>query len=156
MYTIPKRTHAPTMKRDFIDNRSGGGNTAPMTNKELVERALAGLLETGDVDTLGQFLGDDFVHRRPGLDAATKGEWLAAVRAALVPLAGMRVDIHHVLADGDHVVVHSRRRLPGPGPEITVVDIWRLADGRIVEGWEVIEPTAQSLKNLTWWAPHRP
>lgn len=145
------------MKSEFIDNRSGRGNTASMTteNKSIVQRALAGLIETGDVDALAQFLSDDFVHHRPGPTTSTKGEWLAAVRAALVPLAGMQVEIHQVLADGDHVVVYSRRWLADAGPEIAVVDIWRIDDGLIAEGWEIIEPVAQVAANLVWWESSR-
>ncbi len=144
------------MKCEFIDNRAAAANTAFMTveNKGLVQNALAVLLETGDVDALARFLSDDFVHHRP--DATRSGpEWLAAVRAALVPLAGMRVEILQVLADGEHVVVHSRRRLPGGGPEIVVVDIWRIAGGLIAEGWEIIEPAARAAANLVWWEPAR-
>ena len=143
------------MKSEFIDNRSGRGNTASMTtdNKSIVQRALAGLIETGDVDALAPSLSDDFVHHRPGSVTSTKAEWLAAVRAALVPLAGMRVEIHQVLADGDHVVMHSRRWLPGGGPEIAVVDFWRVDDGLITEGCEIIEPVAQVAANLAWWEP---
>ncbi|WP_238007224.1 nuclear transport factor 2 family protein [Dactylosporangium sp. AC04546] len=125
-------------------------------NKNIVQRALAGLLETGDVDALGSYLRDDFVHHRPGAMTSTKTEWLAAVRAALVPLAGMQVEIHQILADGDHVVVYSRRWLPDGGPQIVVVDIWRIDDGLIAEGWEIIEPVAQVAANLAWWAPAQP
>jgi predicted SnoaL-like aldol condensation-catalyzing enzyme len=141
------------MKSEFIDNRNGRGNTASMTteNKNIVQRALAGLIETRDADALAPFLSDDIVHHRPGSTTSTKVEWLANVRAALVPLAGMQVEIHQVLADGDHVVVYSRRWLPDAGPEIAVVDIWRLDDGLIAEGWEIIEPVAQVAANLVWW-----
>lgn len=143
------------MKSDFIDNRSSRGNTASVTteNKRIVQQALAGLIETGDVDALAQFLSDGFVHHRPGSTTSTKREWLAAVRAALVSLVGMQVEIHQVLADGDHVVVYSRRRLPDAGREIAVVDIWRIDDGLIAEGWEIIEPTTQVAANLVWWEP---
>ncbi|MFF5258014.1 nuclear transport factor 2 family protein [Actinomadura viridis] len=122
-------------------------------NKNIVQRALAALIETGDVDALASVLSDEFVHHRPDSTSSTKAEWLAAVRTSLVPLAGMRVEIHHVLADGDHVVMYSRRRLPGEGPEIAVVDIWRLDDGQIAEAWEIIEPVAQAAANLVWWEP---
>ncbi|OLT30428.1 hypothetical protein BJF79_39050 [Actinomadura sp. CNU-125] len=122
-------------------------------NKSIVERALAELIGTGDVDALGRFLSDDFVHHRPDSTSKTKKEWLAAVGAALVPLAGMQVEVEHVLADGDHVVMHSRRRLPDGGPEIVVVDVWRVDGGLIAEGWEIIEPVAQAAANLTWWEP---
>ncbi|MEU7932258.1 nuclear transport factor 2 family protein [Micromonospora echinofusca] len=120
-------------------------------NKSIVRQALTGLIETGDVNALARFLSDDFVHHRPGASTSTREEWLAAVSAALAPLAGMQVEIHQMLADGDHVVVYSRRWLPDAGPEIAVVDIWRIDDGLIAEGWEIIEPTAQVAANLVWW-----
>lgn len=125
------------------------------TNKDIVQRALAGLVATGDVDALAALLSDDFVHHRPDSTTSTRTEWLAAVRTALVPLAGMRVEIRHVLADADHVVLHSRRWLPDGGPEITVVDIWRLDGGLITEAWEIIEPTAEAAGHLAWWRTDR-
>ncbi|NUP05565.1 MAG: SnoaL-like domain-containing protein [Polyangiaceae bacterium] len=118
-------------------------------NKDIVQRALSALLGTRNVDALTPFMTEDFVHHRP--DARrTKSEWLAAVQAALVPLAGMDVAIQHLVADGDHVVMHSRRRLPA-GPEIVVVDIFRLEAGRIAEAWEVIEPAVDATANFKWW-----
>jgi predicted SnoaL-like aldol condensation-catalyzing enzyme len=144
------------MKWHFIDSGSDAGKTPFMTteNKSIVQRALAGLIETGDVDALARFLSADFVHHRPDSTRSTRAEWLAAVRAALAPTAGMQVEILHLLADGDRVVVHSRRRLPDPGPEIVVVDVWRIEGGLIAEGWEIIEPVSHAPANLTWWAPH--
>ncbi|WP_326796831.1 nuclear transport factor 2 family protein [Streptomyces sp. NBC_01808] len=120
-------------------------------NKTLVQRALAELIETGGTDGLAPLLSDGFVHHRPDATISDKAAWLAAVRAALTPLAGMQVEIHHLLADGDHVVMHSRRWLPDGGPEIVVVDIFRVEDGLIAEGWEIIEPVAQAAAHLAWW-----
>ncbi|MEU0571984.1 nuclear transport factor 2 family protein [Nonomuraea sp. NPDC005983] len=120
-------------------------------NKSIVQRALTELVGTGDVDALAPLLSDDFVHHRPDSTSSTKAEWLAAVRAALIPLAGMQVEVHHVLADGDHVVMYSRRWLPGAEPGIAVVDIWRLDNGLIAEAWEIIEPVAQAAAHLVWW-----
>lgn len=120
-------------------------------NRIIIEGALTSLLTTGDVGALAALLRDDFVHHRPDR-TSTRTEWLAAVRTALGPLAEMRVEIVRMLAAGDHVVMYSRRHVPG-GPEIVVVDIWRLADGLIAEAWEIIEPTAQARDNLRWWDP---
>lgn len=118
-------------------------------NKDIVQEALAELIGTGDVDAFERFLSDDFVHHRPD-SSSTKAEWLAALSAALGPTAGMKVEILHVLADGDRVVMHSRRRLP-EGPEIVVVDVLRIRDGLVAEVWEIIEPVAQAAANLRWW-----
>ncbi|GGX29589.1 nuclear transport factor 2 family protein [Streptomyces chartreusis] len=120
-------------------------------SKSMIQRALAELLETGSVETLEPLLSDGFVHHRPDSTSSTKAEWLAAVQAALIPLADMQVEVHHLLADGDHVVLHSRRRLPDGGPEIVVVDIWRIDGGLVAECWEIIEPVAQAAANLAWW-----
>lgn len=128
-------------------------NTSSMTtdNKQIIERALAELMGTGEVDALAPFLSEGFIHHRPDSKTRTKKEWLAAVQAALTPLSGMQIEVHHMLSDGDHVVMHSRRRLPNGGAEIAVVDIWRLENGKIAEGWELIEPIAQAAANFAWW-----
>jgi predicted SnoaL-like aldol condensation-catalyzing enzyme len=143
------------MKCDFIDNRHDARNTASMTtdNKLIVQRAFTELLETGSVDALEPLLRDDFVHHRPDSSSSTKSEWLASVQAAMIPLADMRVEVQHLLADGDHVVVHSKRQLPDAGPEIAVIDILRVDHGLIAEVWEIIEPVAQAAANLRWWEP---
>ncbi|GAA4079942.1 nuclear transport factor 2 family protein [Nonomuraea soli] len=119
-------------------------------NKLIVQQALGALVATGDVEALAPLLSDGFVHHRPDANDRGKAAWLDAVRAALVPLEGMRVEIKHVLADGDHVVMHSRRGLPG-GADIVVVDVWRLDDGLIAEAWEIIEPVAEADAHLSWW-----
>lgn len=141
------------MTCEFIDNRRAEVNARAMTadNKTIVQKALAGLVANGDVDALGRLLTDDFVHHKPDSRLSTKTEWLAEVRAALVHIAGMEVDIQHLLADGDYVVMYSRRRLPGRGAGIAVVDVWRFDDGLIAEAWEVIEQPAQVEGNLRWW-----
>ncbi|MGW2653371.1 nuclear transport factor 2 family protein [Streptomyces sp. NPDC001478] len=137
------------------DAPSEGTATPPDRNKDLVARGLAALVETGSSDGLAPLLAEDFVHHRPDGHDSTRTQWLAAVDAALAPLAGMRVEVRHLLADGDHVVVHSHRTLPG-GPAVAVVDIWRIEAGLIAEGWETIEPVDRAAAHLRWWEPEPP
>jgi len=122
-------------------------------NKRIVQQALAGLMEPGGVDALAASLSDNFRHHRPDATVKNKSEWLAAVRDALGPTVGMQIEVLHLLSEGDHVMVHSRRRLPDMGPEVVVVDILRIQDGLVAEIWEVIEPASQAAANLTWWKP---
>ncbi|MGH3243053.1 MAG: nuclear transport factor 2 family protein [Spirillospora sp.] len=124
-------------------------------NMGIVQKAMAELIEKGEVDALASALSDGFVHHRPDAKARTKTEWLADVRAALVEIGDMRVEVLHVLGDGDHVVMHTRRSLPDSAPEVVVVDFLRFDGGLIVEAWEVIEPVAQAEANLRWWEPAR-
>lgn len=122
-------------------------------NKRIVQQALAGLMEPGGVDALAASLSDTFRHHRPDATVRNKSEWLAAVRDATGPTVGMQIEILHLLSEGDHVIVHSRRRLPGPGPEVVVVDILRIQDELVAEIWEIIEPASHAAANLTWWEP---
>ncbi|WP_185442131.1 nuclear transport factor 2 family protein [Kribbella qitaiheensis] len=119
-------------------------------NKTIIQQALADLLTSGSTEGLEPLLSKDFVHHRPDR-TSTRSEWLTSIQAALVPLADQQVEVLHLLADEDHVVVHTRRRLPDGGPEIVVVDILRFAAGLVVEAWETIEPMAEAASHLTWW-----
>ncbi|MFI5910654.1 nuclear transport factor 2 family protein [Dactylosporangium sp. NPDC051541] len=120
-------------------------------HKTLVQRALAGLVDARDVASVAPFMSEHFVHHRPDGDDSTKAEWLARVEAAFDPTAGMRVKVLHLLAADDHVMVHSRRRLPA-GAEVVVVDIVRIEDGLIAEVWEIIEPVANAAADRHWWS----
>ena len=46
-----------------------------------------------------------------------------------------------IMAEGDHVMVHSRYTNPD-GSALVVVDIMRIANGLFQEHWDVIEPEA--------------
>lgn len=117
-------------------------------NRQIIQGALAKLIETGDASALEPFLHADFLHHRPD-STSNKAQWLAAVRA--VPLADLRVDIRHLLADGAYVVMHSRRSLATGGPEVVGVDIWRVENGLIAEGWEILEPMGEAADHFVWW-----
>ncbi|NEA32391.1 nuclear transport factor 2 family protein [Streptomyces sp. SID13031] len=120
-------------------------------NRQLVQQALSQLIGEGGVTALEPLLSDDFRHHRPDALTRTKTEWLTDVGNALTPLAELEVEILHLLSDEDHVIVHTRRHLPGGGPTIAVVDILRIADHQIAEAWELIEPATEAESHLTWW-----
>ncbi|MFJ9387917.1 nuclear transport factor 2 family protein [Nocardioides sp. NPDC101246] len=124
--------------------------STPTDAVDSLTAAFAGLVATGDVEPVERLLRPDFVHHRPDATTSTKEQWLAAVRSSLERIGGMEVEVEHVLATDEHVVMHTRRRLPD-GPEITVVDICRFEDGMIAEIWEIIEPAAEAAAHLSWW-----
>lgn len=135
------------------DAEHTGGMTTQSTSTDAVRAvttAFAGLVATGDTGPLEQLLAPDFRHHRPDATSSTKEQWLDAVGGSLERIDGMEVEVKHVLAADDHVVMHTRRRLPG-GPEITVVDICRFEGSMIAESWEIIEPAAEAAAHLSWW-----
>jgi predicted SnoaL-like aldol condensation-catalyzing enzyme len=138
------------MKSHVIDTRATRGILSAMVtdNKQIIQDALAKLIQTSDASALEPFLHAEFLHHRPD-STLNKAQWLAAVQA--VPLADLRVDIRHLLSEGAYVVMHSRRSLASGGPEIAGVDIWRVENGLIAEGWETLEPVAEAADHFVWW-----
>ncbi|SKC72478.1 nuclear transport factor 2 family protein [Krasilnikoviella flava] len=125
--------------------------SAAAENLRHVQQVVGEVFGSGDLGALERILADGFVHHRPD-SSRTREEWVAGLRESLAGAPGMQVEVQHLLTDGDHVVMHSRRLLPG-GASITGIDIWRFDDGRIAEAWEILEPAAESAAHLRWWQP---
>ena len=53
--------------------------------------------------------------------------------------APLRLDIKRIMAEADLGVTHSNLHLEPGDRGLAVADFWRLADGKIVEHWDVIQ-----------------
>ncbi|QIP84204.1 nuclear transport factor 2 family protein [Streptomyces sp. Tu 2975] len=103
--------------------------------RELVLTCLK-LYGAGDLDAVATLLRDDFMDHGLPFRTTTKADWIATARE--LPLTEMRIDVRRLIAEGDHVTMFSRRRLPG-GIDIAVADVFRVQDGLIAERWEIVE-----------------
>jgi predicted SnoaL-like aldol condensation-catalyzing enzyme len=106
-----------------------------MTNKQLFLDAFA-RFAAGDVEVLRTVVREDFVEHSPG-NPSGRDAWVDFIAAS--PVAGARLDVTHVIAEDDLVVLHYRMVAPD-GAESAVVDVWRYEDGLIVEHWDVVQP----------------
>ena len=107
-------------------------NSIPENNKELVREAIQKVLVDGDLSVADQYWAQDYIQHSPavpnGLDALK--EFFSTIDIAY--------RVGTVVADGDLVFAHSRVTGFGPKP-VLLVDMFRIADGKIAEHWDVIQ-----------------
>ncbi|TVT25171.1 hypothetical protein FNH05_32255 [Amycolatopsis rhizosphaerae] len=114
--------------------------TAAGRNARLV-RTIFAEFAAGNLAPLREALHDDFVEHSPG-NPSGRDAFLRFIADSEVAKA--ELDLKRVVADEEHVVVHYRMTPPGQERGLAVVDIWRLADGRIAEHWDVVQPVPQA------------
>jgi predicted SnoaL-like aldol condensation-catalyzing enzyme len=105
------------------------------TTKQLFLDAFA-RFAAGDPEVLRTVLHEDFVEHSPG-NPSGRDAFVDFVAAS--PLMSARFEMQRVIADAGHVVAHYRL-VPPDGPDLAVVDIWRVVDGLITEHWDVVQP----------------
>jgi predicted SnoaL-like aldol condensation-catalyzing enzyme len=113
---------------------SAGADTE--ANRALVTGFVETVLRDGKIDTITDFLSTRTYHQHnTGI-----GDGLDGLGAALTALAEQGVsmvytELHRVIADGDFVLTVSEGSF-GPAPT-AFYDLFRVADGRIVEHWDI-------------------
>ncbi|MEU5865164.1 nuclear transport factor 2 family protein [Nonomuraea sp. NPDC047529] len=95
----------------------------------------------GNIDVLRTLLHEDFVEHSPGNPSGREAfiEFIAEA-----PVARARLDLKRVIADDDHVVMHYLMVTDDDPRGVAVIDVWRLADGQIVEHWDVVQPVPEA------------
>ena len=111
-------------------------------NKEVV-RALFAAVERVDLNATLEIYADDAVDHRlpPGREAL-----IEHIGRALTMFSDLKIDVHHMVEEGDLVAVRSTlsgiHNQSGKSVEYQVVSFERLREGRIVERWELADTTA--------------
>jgi predicted SnoaL-like aldol condensation-catalyzing enzyme len=111
-------------------------------NRALVLAGIKGVFIDRDPSAIDRLFSADYRQHNPQIPNGP-----AAVKALLGNLSrDFKYEPGLVMADGDYVSIHGRYTGWGPKPMIAV-DIFRVADGKIAEHWDVMQeevPAAQS------------
>ena len=101
----------------------------------------------GDVDgAIARYVGDTYIQHTPAAEDGVEG-LRACVNFFLKTFPNAKGDIRRVIADGDIVAVHAHwTGLISPNGDVGV-DIFRVADGKLVEHWDVLAPIPDASKN---------
>jgi steroid delta-isomerase-like uncharacterized protein len=121
-----------------------------MTTSEAAKETVRRLYEAfdaADIAALDELVADDVViHGMPPGYAGDADGWKTLARDIKAAMPDQRSEIDDIIAEGDRVVVRFTGRgthkgelfgIPPSDREITVtgIEIYRLADGKVVEGW---------------------
>jgi predicted SnoaL-like aldol condensation-catalyzing enzyme len=117
-----------------------------MDNRAVIEDFVELFYRRRDVRAaFERHVAPDYIQHNPGI-----ADGRDAAITALEPKfssPGFSTDIKLVLVDGDHAAIHLHaRRAPGERGG-AVADLYRLAGGRIVEHWDVLQPVPESSAN---------
>lgn len=106
----------------------------PVRNKALVLDAMTSLFQRHDASAVARLYAADYIQHNPGIPQG---------RDALQALvAGMSPAVHYepglMVAEGDLVAIHGRIHGWADAPQV-VIDLFRIADGRLAEHWDVLQ-----------------
>jgi predicted SnoaL-like aldol condensation-catalyzing enzyme len=112
------------------------------SNKALVLAGIKGVFIDRDPSVLDRLFSHDYQQHNPQIPNGT-----ATIKALLVNLpADFKYEPGLVVAQGNYVTIHGRYFGWGPKPMVAV-DIFRVANGKIAEHWDVMQeevPAEQS------------
>ena len=110
------------------------------TNRDIVTTALRKVFAEGDVASVDEYFGPEYIQHNPEVEGGVKA--FKGLVGALAENPDFRAETFRVLADGDLVATHSIYYGFAEVP-LVAFDVFRLADGRIVEHWDNMIPVAE-------------
>jgi predicted SnoaL-like aldol condensation-catalyzing enzyme len=116
------------------------------TNKKAVLAFYEAALNNKDFDAAQKYLAPDYKQHNPTLlDGAEGIKKLIEVLRERAPT--MHVEIKHIFAVDDFVIVHSHSITDPAKPGRAIADFYRMKDGLIEEHWDVIEDIPEKSVN---------
>jgi predicted SnoaL-like aldol condensation-catalyzing enzyme len=120
--------------------------TSATQNKQIVREYLEQVWNEKHHARIGEFIAEDLVQHNPHLPngQAAITQFLSGF-AQNVPQG--HFEIKRLIAEDDLVVAHSHFKPTPDARGMAVVDVFRIAEGRIVEHWDVSAEIPETSQN---------
>jgi predicted SnoaL-like aldol condensation-catalyzing enzyme len=126
--------------------RTPNPQTQLEANKKLVLAFYEQIIGRKDFDAALPYMGNTYTQHAPYAADGHDGlrAWLAGFKAAF---PNHRYEVKRVIAEGSYVMLHLHG-MGGPNPHgESVIDIFRIENGKVVEHWDIIQPIPDSADN---------
>ncbi len=115
-------------------------------NKKVAVGFYEAAINRKDYDAAAKFLGPQYKQHNPTAADGAEGlkGFIDFLKAKFPKQHG---DIKQVIAEGDKVVLHVHSTREDGTPGRAIVDIFRIANGKVVEHWDVIQDIPEKAAN---------
>lgn len=118
----------------------------PQEKKDFVVKVYKQTLEQGDLSNIEDYMREDYIQHGPHATNGRDG-FCDFARQFHADFPERTLTFHRVLCDGDYVSTHLHL-VPIPGHlGISVMDIFRLEDGKLAEHWEAFLDVPEQTKS---------
>jgi predicted SnoaL-like aldol condensation-catalyzing enzyme len=127
-------------------SRTASPQTQLEANKKLVLAFYEQIIGRKDFDAALPYMGNTYTQHAPYAADGHDGlrAWLAGFKAAF---PDHRYEVKRVIAEGPYVMLHLHG-MGGPNPHgESVIDIFRIENGKVVEHWDIIQAIPDSADN---------
>lgn len=107
-----------------------------MSNKGIVMKLLAKAFGQGDIETVNRLVHEDYIQHSSLAETGRQGLLKLMKSLGSLPQSP-KVNVKRVIEDGNYVLLHSE--YDWGSKQQAVFDLFRLADGLIVEHWDSIQ-----------------
>jgi predicted SnoaL-like aldol condensation-catalyzing enzyme len=113
-------------------------------NKKMVADFYQELFGDKDVNSIDKYIGDIYIQHNPAV--ADGKEALKQAAAQWFKGAPQeKIDIQHLSGEGDYVYIHTKSKRGTV--TFSIIDIFRLENGKIVEHWDVGQEVPEKSSN---------
>ncbi|HXR51280.1 MAG TPA: ester cyclase [Steroidobacteraceae bacterium] len=139
--TAPRK---PVPRKKAVRKPAAGAQLA--ANKKLVLAFYEQIIGRKDFDAARRYMGATYRQHAPYAADGPDGlrAWLAGFKSAF---PNHRYEVKRVIAEGPYVMLHLHG-MGGPNPHgESVVDIFRVENGKVVEHWDIIQAIPDTADN---------
>ncbi|WP_306350369.1 ester cyclase [Flavobacterium sp. '19STA2R22 D10 B1'] len=113
-------------------------------NKKVVADFYQSLFGDKDLTAIDKYIDEGYIQHNPTV-ADGRTAFKEAASHWFVDAPKEKIDIQHIGADGDFVYIHLKNK--EQGKVTSVIDIFKLKDGKIMEHWDVMQDVPAKAAN---------